>query len=118
MRLSGLVLEQSKNALTVPLQAVTLGQRPTVVVLNRDHRLQKRAVTLGLQTPDKVEIRSGLADNELVLIGNRARNPVGSESRAVNSSTYPSSIDKPTASRFHYWLRMERPPFQEYGSAV
>lgn len=64
-----LVLEQSKNALTVPLQAVSLGQKPTVVVLNGDHRLEQRAVTLGLQTPDKVEIRSGLAENELVLVG-------------------------------------------------
>jgi RND family efflux transporter MFP subunit len=67
-----LVLEESKNALTVPLQAVTLGQKPTVVVLNKDHRLEQRDVTLGLQTPDKVEIRSGLADNESVLVGNRA----------------------------------------------
>ena len=67
-----LVLEQSKNALTVPLQAVTLGQKPTVVVLNGKHRLEQRDVTLGLQTPDKVEIRSGLADNELVLVGDRA----------------------------------------------
>jgi RND family efflux transporter MFP subunit len=67
-----LVLEQSKNALTVPLQAVTLGQQPTVVVLNDNHRLEQRDVTLGLQTPDKIEIRSGLADNELVLVGNRA----------------------------------------------
>ena len=67
-----LVLEQSKNALTVPLEAVTLGQKPTVVVLNGKHRLEKRDVTLGLQTPDKVEIRSGLADNDLVLVGDRA----------------------------------------------
>jgi RND family efflux transporter MFP subunit len=66
-----LVLAQSKNALTVPLQAVTLGQKPTVVVLNGEHRLEPREVTLGLQTPNKVEIRSGLADNELVLVGNR-----------------------------------------------
>jgi hypothetical protein len=42
------------------------------VVLNENHRLEKRDVTLGLQTPDKVEIRSGLVDNELVLVGNRA----------------------------------------------
>lgn len=66
-----LVLEQSKNALTVPLQAVTLGQKPTVVVLNGNHRLEQRDVTLGLQTSNKIEIRSGLADNELVLVGNR-----------------------------------------------
>jgi RND family efflux transporter MFP subunit len=67
-----LVLEQSKNALTVPLQAVALGQEPTVVVLNGNHRLEQRDVTLGLQTSNKIEIRSGLADNELVLVGNRA----------------------------------------------
>jgi RND family efflux transporter MFP subunit len=66
------ILEQSKNALTVPLQAIDLGPKPTVVVLDGDQRLQQREVTVGLQTANKVEIRSGLADNELVLVGNRA----------------------------------------------
>jgi hypothetical protein len=42
------------------------------VILNGKDRLEQRDVTLGLQTPDKVEIRSGLADNELVLVGDRA----------------------------------------------
>jgi RND family efflux transporter MFP subunit len=76
-----LVLEQSKNALTVPLQAVTLGQKPTVVVLNGSQRLEQRDVTLGLQTPDKIEIRSGLADNELVLVGNRAGIQLGQKAQ-------------------------------------
>jgi RND family efflux transporter MFP subunit len=75
-----LALEQSKNALTVPLQAVTLGQKPTVVVLDGDHRLEQREVTVGLQTPNKVEIRSGLADNELVLVGDRAGIQLGQKS--------------------------------------
>ena|ERR1700751_3605625 len=66
-----LKLEQSKNALTVPLQAVSLGQKPTVVVLDGDQHLEQRNVTLGLQTANKVEIRSGLAENELVVVGNR-----------------------------------------------
>ena len=66
-----LVLQQSRNALTVPLEAVALGQNPTVVVLNREHQLEKRNVTVGLQTANKIEIRSGLVDNELVLVGNR-----------------------------------------------
>jgi RND family efflux transporter MFP subunit len=76
-----LVLEQSKHALTVPLQAVTLGQKPTVVVLNGSQRLEQRDVTLGLQTPDKIEIRSGLADNELVLVGNRAGIQLGQKAQ-------------------------------------
>jgi RND family efflux transporter MFP subunit len=76
-----LVLEQSKNALTVPLQAVTLGQKPTVVVLNGHLRLEQRDVTLGLQTPDKIEIRTGLADNELVLVGNRAGIQLGQKAK-------------------------------------
>jgi RND family efflux transporter MFP subunit len=67
-----LLLEQSKNALTVPLQAVSLGQKPTVVVLNGDQHLEQRDVTLGLQTANRVEIRSGLAKNELVVVGNRS----------------------------------------------
>jgi RND family efflux transporter MFP subunit len=76
-----LVLEQSKNALTIPLQAVRLGQRPTVVVLDHNQHLEQRDVTLGLQTPDKIEIRTGLADNELVLVGNRAGIQLGQKAQ-------------------------------------
>jgi RND family efflux transporter MFP subunit len=72
-----LVLGESKNALTIPLQAVDLGQKPTVVVLNGEDKLEERNVTLGLQTANKVEIRSGLAENELVLVGNRAGIQIG-----------------------------------------
>ena len=61
-----------------------------MVVLNGSHRLEHRDVTLGLQTPDKIEIRSGLADNELVFVGNRARIHFGQKAmgKLINLPTF------------------------------
>jgi RND family efflux transporter MFP subunit len=66
-----LILQEEKNALAVPVQAVTQGEKPTVFILNKDGIIEERAVTLGLQTPDKVQIREGLAEGDLVIVGNR-----------------------------------------------
>ena len=66
-----LILQEEKNALAVPVQAVATGEKPTVLVLNKDGVIEQRAVKLGLQTPDKVQIREGLAEGDLVITGSR-----------------------------------------------
>lgn len=66
-----LILQEEKNALVVPVQAVALGDKPSVYVLNKDNVIDQRPVTLGLQTPDKVQIRDGLAEGDLVIVGSR-----------------------------------------------
>jgi len=66
-----IILQEEKNALVVPVQAVTLGEKPTVYLLNKDGVIEQRPVTLGLQTPDKIQIREGVAEGDLVIIGNR-----------------------------------------------
>jgi RND family efflux transporter MFP subunit len=66
-----LILQEQKNALAVPVLAVATGAKPTVLVLNKDGVIEERPVTLGLQTPDKVEIRSGVAEGDLVIVGSR-----------------------------------------------
>lgn len=65
------ILQEEKNALAVPVQAVSAGDKPTVLVLNKDNVVEQRSVTLGLQTPDKVQIRDGLAEGDLVIVGSR-----------------------------------------------
>jgi RND family efflux transporter MFP subunit len=65
-------LEQRKNVLAVPLQALSAGDNPTVLVLNKENELEEKKVTVGLQTSTMAEISSGLEENEMVVIGSRA----------------------------------------------
>ncbi|MBC7926799.1 MAG: efflux RND transporter periplasmic adaptor subunit [Bryobacteraceae bacterium] len=70
---ASLVLDRNPNALAVPVQAVSgIGAKPSVLVIGKDGRLQHRAVTLGIETPNLVEIKSGVNEHELVAIGNRS----------------------------------------------
>jgi RND family efflux transporter MFP subunit len=63
-------LEERKNALSVPIDAVAGG---TVWAVNGGGALEERKVETGMETPDRLEIRSGVAENDLVVIGARAR---------------------------------------------
>ena len=48
-------------------------KKNTVYVITPDHEIKERIVTLGLETPDKYEVVSGLNEGDLVMIGNRAQ---------------------------------------------
>ncbi|MGI8992369.1 MAG: efflux RND transporter periplasmic adaptor subunit [Bryobacteraceae bacterium] len=73
-----LTTEQRPNALAIPLQAVvTEGKTATVYLVNRDQRIEERPVTLGLETPDKVEVLSGLKAGDLVVTGGRSQLKTG-----------------------------------------
>jgi RND family efflux transporter MFP subunit len=65
-------VEKHLQALAVPTEAVSGEKTPTVYVVNHDNQIEERAVKLGLETPDKYEILSGLREGDLVVIGNRA----------------------------------------------
>lgn len=55
------------STITVPREAVVdTGRQQHVFVANGD-RFEPRAVTLGMQLPDRVEIRSGLEDGEQIV---------------------------------------------------
>lgn len=69
---ASLVLDTRRDALTVPVQAIAHGARPTVMVVGKEGRLEERAIQVGIETPNSAEILSGLQENELVLIGNRS----------------------------------------------
>ena len=67
-----LLLQQSNNALTVPLDAVDEGSGSPEVFAVRDSVIHVIPVTTGLRTPQRVEIRSGLQDNDVVVTGRHA----------------------------------------------
>jgi RND family efflux transporter MFP subunit len=75
---ASLVLDQAKDVLVAPIQAVDRSDRqPRVFVVNREHRIEPRPVTIGLDSADRVEIRTGLAAGDLVVIGSRAQLKTG-----------------------------------------
>jgi RND family efflux transporter MFP subunit len=68
-----LSMREKKNALTVPLEAVTRnGEDATVLAVNAQNFLEERHVKLGLEDNARVEVLSGLSDQDRVIIGNRS----------------------------------------------
>lgn len=68
-----LSLREKKDALTVPLEAVTRnGNDATVLAVNVQNIVEERHVRLGLEDEKRVEIVSGLTDGDRVIIGNRS----------------------------------------------
>jgi RND family efflux transporter MFP subunit len=67
-----LTLEQHNNALAIPLTAIGGGEeKPTVLLVRPDGAVEERPVALGLETSNRVEIRAGLSEGDLVVVGNR-----------------------------------------------
>jgi RND family efflux transporter MFP subunit len=64
--------ESRKSVLTVPIQALNReGSRATVFRVTADNKLELEPVIVGLETSDRVEIESGLNENDLVVVGGR-----------------------------------------------
>jgi RND family efflux transporter MFP subunit len=71
---ASITLSEKRNALAVPIQAIIRSEdRTTVLTVDKDNKIQERTVQLGIETPDQVEILSGLTEGELVVVGNRSQ---------------------------------------------
>jgi RND family efflux transporter MFP subunit len=70
-------LESRSNAISVPTQAISTEGTPNVWAVDRDGLIQRRDVTLGLDTPDYTEVKRGLAVGDLVFLGDRTAYTVG-----------------------------------------
>ncbi len=68
-----LTLAKKINALAVPIQAVNRnGSEPTVLIVNSEERIEERAVRLGMEGGNYVEVISGLNPKDRVVIGSRS----------------------------------------------
>lgn len=68
-----LSLREKNNALTVPLEAVSRnGDDATVLAVTAQNVVEERHVRLGLEDNTRVEVLSGLTDQDRVIIGNRS----------------------------------------------
>lgn len=72
-----LKVENHTNTLAIPTEAVVGGESPLVYIVNHDNQIEQRAVQLGLETPDKYEVLSGLQAGDLVVIGNLSQLQTG-----------------------------------------
>jgi RND family efflux transporter MFP subunit len=61
------------QALTVPMEAVSSGQKSSVYVINDQRQIEERPVTLGMETSSHWEVLTGLKEGDLVLIGSRSQ---------------------------------------------
>jgi len=82
-----LKVQRRPQVLTIPIQAVPPGYTNSVYVINDQHQVEERPVTLGLDTPNEYEVTAGLKEGELVLVGRRSQVQPGQkvEPKAVTS---------------------------------
>lgn len=68
-------LHTEHNVLTVPVQAVQAAgeDRGTVLIVNGANKLERRDVTLGIQTATDAQVVGGLQENEMVVFGNQSQ---------------------------------------------
>jgi RND family efflux transporter MFP subunit len=72
-----LKVEDHPNALAIPTEAVISGEIPSVYVVDSNNQVEARPVQLGLETPDKYEVLSGLQEGDMVIIGNHSEIQAG-----------------------------------------
>jgi RND family efflux transporter MFP subunit len=67
-------LDHKENVLAVPIQALDRkSDKATVYVLDANNKVEARVVQTGIETPDQVEIISGLQPDDVVVVGGRSQ---------------------------------------------
>ena len=83
-----LTLAQRNKALTIPVTAVDMDPASAssgaassgqVTVVTANHRIEPRKILLGIETANKVEVRSGLNEGDMVVVGSRSSLQPGQE---------------------------------------
>jgi RND family efflux transporter MFP subunit len=71
---ASLVLNDERNALAIPIQALARAENTaSVLLIDKQDKLEERVVRIGIETPDQVEVLSGLDEGDLVVLGNRSQ---------------------------------------------
>jgi RND family efflux transporter MFP subunit len=70
-------VQRRPQALAVPTEAVATDKEPSVYLVNAQQQIEERPVVLGLETPTRYEVLSGLNEGDLVMIGGRSRVKLG-----------------------------------------
>ncbi|HEV8211754.1 MAG TPA: efflux RND transporter periplasmic adaptor subunit [Vicinamibacterales bacterium] len=71
---ASITTDEARGVVIAPVQAIDRkDDRVSALIVASDGTLQARPITVGLEAPDRVEVRSGLGAGDLVVIGNRAQ---------------------------------------------
>jgi len=72
---AALTFESRTQVLSIPVAAVPdrRGSAATVLVLNKQHIIEERKISVGMQTPTQIEVTAGLDENDLVVLGGQGR---------------------------------------------
>jgi len=91
-----LKVEKHADALVVPTQAVSPGKTARVFVVNHDHQIEERDITLGVESPDEYEVLSGLNEGDLVVVGDHSELQAGQkvEPKLAELSTVNENPDQ------------------------
>jgi RND family efflux transporter MFP subunit len=82
-------VENRPQTLAIPIQTSASGGTTKVLVVNAKHEIEERPVTLGLETPSKYEVVSGLREGDLVMMGNPSQLKPGQK---VETKTIRSEV--------------------------
>jgi HlyD family secretion protein len=93
----------AKNALTIPAEAVqtgTDGSSKSVLVIDADSKAHKKAITLGLQNADDVQVLTGLTAADMVITTGGYGLDEGTKVKiGVDPNAKPDDDDKPAAGK-------------------
>ena len=67
-----IIVQERDNAISVPVEAVSMAGDAAVLIVNHNGIVQSRPVTVGLTTANRCEILKGLLPGDLIVIGSRA----------------------------------------------
>ena len=60
------------QTLTLPTEAISMGESPSVYLINANEEIEERPVTLGLETPHRCEVIAGVTEGDRVMLGSRS----------------------------------------------
>jgi multidrug efflux pump subunit AcrA (membrane-fusion protein) len=72
--LATIVLDRIPNALIVPVQALDrTDEGVSVLLVGASGAIERRAIQIGLETVDVAEVKSGLGEGDMVVVGTRGQ---------------------------------------------
>lgn len=87
-------LQRSGDGLTVPVQAIDRTQAaPFALVVDAQGRVEKRTVQLGVETANRIEVLSGLAEGDQVIVANLESYPPGQQVHAQPSHLLEKGVE-------------------------
>jgi RND family efflux transporter MFP subunit len=90
-----LTLNKDVDALAVPLESVDReGDKSSVYLVDTSGKVERRAITLGVETATDVEVRAGLQEGEQVIVSDRSGLTPGQEvhARVITPTAYKPKV--------------------------